>query len=291
MKTITKAFENSSIDWFQLIKLVVYSLLLLNFALYVRNDVVIAAHTLRNGGSLIDWTRSFATTMDESAWIILIILLELETYVLSDKALTRKKMIFMQGARFICYGVLAHTLYAYGIYVYQLSGVTLIENVSNLCQLAGTDVSFATNLLYTVLDASNCQNLSNGSQFFYTDPPNFIIVTDSAGLIIERQLAWVDLLEAISWLLILLTIEIMVRLQDRDISEGPVISGLNAAKVILYSLLWGAIAYWVYRGHLMFAWDEFVWIAGFVLIEMNIAERRNEFIEDDQTERLAAREA
>ena len=41
----------------------------------------------------------------------------------------------------------------------------------------------------------------------------------------------------------------------------------------------------------MFAWDEFVWIAGFVLIEMNIAERRNEFIEDDQTERLAAREA
>ena len=101
MKTITKAFENSSIDWFQLIKLVVYSLLLLNFALYVRNDVVIAAHTLRNGGSLIDWTRSFATTMDESAWIILIILLELETYVLSDKALTRKKMIFMQGARFL----------------------------------------------------------------------------------------------------------------------------------------------------------------------------------------------
>ena len=291
MKTITKAFENSSIDWFQLIKLVVYSLLLLNFALYVRNDVVIAAHTLRNGGSLIDWTRSFATTMDESAWIILIILLELETYVLSDKALTRKKMIFMQSARFICYGVLAHTLYAYGIYVYQLSGVTLIENVSNLCQLAGTDVSFATNLLYTVLDASNCQNLSNGSQFFYTDPPNFIIVTDSAGLIIERQLAWLDLLEAISWLLILLTIEIMVRLQDRDISEGPVISALNAAKVLLYSLLWGAIAYWVYRGHLMFAWDEFVWIAGFVLIEMNIAERRNEIIEDDQAERLAAREA
>ena len=214
MKTIIKAFENSSIDWFQLIKLVVYSLLLLNFALYVRNDVVIAAHTLRNGGSLIDWTRSFATTLDESAWIILIILLELETYVLSDKALTRKKMIFMRGTRFICYGVLAHTLYAYGIYVYQLSGVTLIENVSNLCQLAGTDVSFATNLLYTVLDASNCQSLSNGSQFFYTDPPNFIIVTDSAGLIIERQLAWVDLLEAISWLLILLTIEIMVRLQS-----------------------------------------------------------------------------
>ena len=84
MKTITKAFEDSSTDWFQLIKLVVYSLLLINFALYVRNDLVIAAHTMRNGGPLIEWTRAFATTIDESAWIILIILLELETYVLSD---------------------------------------------------------------------------------------------------------------------------------------------------------------------------------------------------------------
>jgi hypothetical protein len=26
----------------------------------------------------------------------------------------------------------------------------------------------------------------------------------------------------------------------------------------------------------MFAWDEFVWIAGFVAIEMNIVKRRNE---------------
>ena len=290
MKTITKAFEDSSTDWLQLIKLVVYSLLLLNFALYVRNDLVIAAHTMRNGGPLIEWTRAFATTIDESAWIILIILLELETHVLSDEALTRKKVIFMHGARFICYGFLAHTLYAWGISVYQLSGVTPIESVSDLCQLAGTDVSFATNLVYTLLDTSNCENLSNGSQFFYIDPPTFIIVTDSAGLIIERQLAWVDLLEAISWLLILLTIEIMVRLQDRNISEGPAISGLNAAKILLYTLLWGAIAYWLYRGHLMFAWDEFVWIAGFVLIEMNIAEWRQEIIGDDQTEKLAARE-
>ena len=31
----------------------------------------------------------------------------------------------------------------------------------------------------------------------------------------------------------------------------------------------------------MFAWDEFVWIAGFVAIEMNIVEWRNEINETD----------
>jgi hypothetical protein len=41
-------------------------------------------------------------------------------------------------------------------------------------------------------------------------------------------------------------------------------------------LLWAAAGYWIYRGHYMFAWDEFVWIAGFVAIEMNIVEWRNE---------------
>jgi hypothetical protein len=40
----------------------------------------------------------------------------------------------------------------------------------------------------------------------------------------------------------------------------------------------------------MFAWDEFVWIAGFVLIEMNIVEWRQEIIGDDQTEKLQASE-
>ena len=280
MKTLLAAVDDSALDLRQLIKLIVYSLLLINFALYIRDDWVIASFTMRNGGTFIDWTRAFATTIDESAWIVLLILFELETYILSDKPRSRPKAVLMHGTRIICYVSLAHTLYAYGIYVYELSGVTPIANITKLCQLVGSDVSYAYNLLYTELEAANCLKLSSASQFFYIDPPQFIIVSDGPGLVVERQLAWVDLMEAATWLLILFTIEAVVWLQDRGIFGGAMIHGLNLAKYLLYGLLWLPIAYWIFRGHIMFAWDEIVWIAGFVAIEMNVVQWRQEIIEE-----------
>ena len=42
---------------------------------------------MRNGGSFLKWTQALATSIDESAWFILLFLLELETYVLSDEKL------------------------------------------------------------------------------------------------------------------------------------------------------------------------------------------------------------
>ena len=280
-KSLSKIIDNSALDLFQLLKLLVYFLLLINFVLYVRLDWEIASYTMRNGGSLLDWTRAFATTIDESAWIILIILFELETYVLSDDFFSGLRAKLLHGVRYICYGFLVHSLYAFGIYVYELSVATAIADISDLCQLAGEGISFATNLVYTDLDPANCAILSNASQFFYTDPPEFIIVTDEPGLVIELQLAWVDFLEVVVWLAILFTIELGIRLQDRSITRGMLIKALTWAKIMLYTLLWGGIFYWLYRGHFMFAWDEFVWIAGFVAIESNMAIWRQEIDEAD----------
>jgi len=288
MSPVTSLSELSGEKILQLIKVIVYALLLVNFALYIADDLAIASHTMRNGGTLLDWAGAFATTIDESAWIVLLALFELETYVLSDESLTRSKMVLMHLVRFICYISLGHTLYAYGITVYDLGQVTPIAGINNLCQLVDADVSYAINLLYTHVDGGNCSQLSSASQFFYIDPPENIIVNSSAGLVIERQLAWVDMLEAITWLLILFAIEMTVRLQDRGVAEGAAIKSLNTVKFMLYSLLWCVIFYWLYRGHWMFAWDEFVWIAGFIAIEMNVVEWRNEIIESEQTATLDA---
>ena len=97
----------------QLLKLVVYSLLIFNFFLYIRDDFVTSSHTLRSGSTFLEITRSFATTIDESAWITLLLLFELETYLLSDDPLSRSKALLMQVIRLICYVSLAHTLYAW----------------------------------------------------------------------------------------------------------------------------------------------------------------------------------
>lgn len=263
----------------QLLKLVVYSLLIFNFFLYIREDLLISSHTLRSGSTFLEITRSFATTIDESAWITLLLLFELETYLLSDEPLSRSKVLLMQAIRLICYVSLAHTLYAWFGNLMELYASVPIEGITSLCQMIDEDVSYAFNLVYTEIDQSNCASLSTATQFFYVDPPTFLIVEDHAGLVIEKQLAWIDLFEAITWLVILFTIEVAVWWQDRNIGEGLIFKVLRTAKLCLYSLLWAAIAYWIYRGHYMFAWDEFVWIAGFTAIEMNMVEWRKEINE------------
>ena len=260
----------------QTIKWLVYTLVIINFGFYIRNDLVIAGHTLYSGSSLLEISRAFATTIDESAWIILLLLFEIETYLLSDDPLSRTKTLLMQGIRLVCYVSLAHTLYAYGVYLAEIYAALPVEGVTNLCQLIGKDLSYASNLVYSEINSSNCASLSSANQFFYVDPPTFFIVEDAAGLAIEKQLAWIDIFEAIIWLLILLSIEVAVWLQDRNIGQGLIFKTLSITKWCLYSLLWAAAGYWIYRGHYMFAWDEFVWIAGFVAIEMNIVEWRNE---------------
>ena len=265
-----------SLDVRQTIKWSVYALVIINFGFYIRNDWIIAGHTLYVGSSLLEVSRAFATTIDESAWIILLLLFELETYLLSDEPLSRTKTLLMQGVRVVCYISLAHTLYAYGVYLTEIYASVPVEGVTNLCQLIEKDLSYAFNLAYSDINSSNCASLSSANQFFYVDPPTFFIVEDAAGLAIEKELAWIDMFEAIIWLLILLSIEVAVWLQDRNVGQGIIFKGLGIAKLCLYSLLWAAAGYWIYRGHYMFAWDEFVWIAGFVAIEMNIVEWRDE---------------
>ena len=204
----------------------------------------------------------------------------METYLINNP-LSRAKAMLMLVVRLCCYGFLAHTLYAYIFYAYELSQAQVVEGVSNLCQMVGQDVSYAYNLVYSEISADNCANLSSANQFLYIDPPTFFIVQDLAGLRIEKQLIWVDIVEAITWLLILATIEVTVYLQDRGIVKGLLLKSVNNAKFLLYSILWGAIFYWIYRGHYMFAWDEFVWIVGFVAIEMNVVEWRKEINQSD----------
>lgn len=265
----------------QIIKWSVYALLTINFVFYTREEIFFAEHTLREGAGFLEWTAAFATTIDEIAWLFLIVLFELETYVLSDKALEGIVGSLIHAGRIACYFLILHTVYAWSMAVVDVDKATRVDGVTDLCQLVDTGVSFTENLNYTRIDEVNCTTLSNGQEFFYLYVN--LIVTDKAGLRVQRQLAWVDLIEVVAWLLIMLTIELTVRLQNQGIASGALIAFCNGIKVALYSILLLAAAYWAYRKHWLYAWDEFVWIAGFAAIEMNISEWRAEIRDSDQT--------
>jgi hypothetical protein len=258
----------------QFVKWTVYSILIVNFFFYVLDDMEAAEHSLRNGGTFLQWTTTFTTTIDELAWFMLLFLFELETYALSDKAFEGMTGPLIHAVRLVCYVFLGHTVYAYSGDILALTQEGPLAGIDNLCQLAGQEISYTYNLVYTLVDQSNCSTLSTGTLFFPVDSVS--LVTDAAGIVNSIQLAWVDLIEAVVWLLIVFLIEFMVRLQNRGISSGPLIRMGNIAKPALYGILVLIAAYWGVLGHWLYVWDEFIWIAGFIAIEMNVVEWRDE---------------
>lgn len=261
----------------QILKIVVYGLLLINFVHYLSNDLNVLRHTVHEGWRWMDWTTAFATTLDESAWFLLLLLLELETYLLSDAAFTKGRLRLMHGLRLVCYLAIGHTVFAFSEYLLELNRATEHMGVA-LCSFADSGLSFARNLEYWDLSAVNCQLLSNETHFFQFAQNQ--VLTDSAGMVVEWELAWADLFEVLLWLLILMMIEVMVRLQEKGVAGGAKLRIAQGFKGLLYSLLWLIAAYWAYRGHWVFAWDEALWILGFMAIGMNLSQWRQEIRAD-----------
>jgi hypothetical protein len=108
--------------------------------------------------------------------------------------------------------------------------------------------------------------LSADDTFFLVDNS---AVTDRAGFEVERRSAWFDLQDAVTWLLIMFTIEIGIWLQERDITGGAIMLATRAGKV-LYAVLFIDAAYWAWMNHWLYAWDQLLWIGGFWAIEFNM---------------------
>ena len=265
----------------QTIKWIVYTLLIINFGYYIYEDWTRAIHTLRAGGSFVDWAGEFAASIDEVGWFILLAMFELETYVLEDETWTGRLGRSVHIVRVACYAMIAHAIYAYIVAVISLQPTIPVEGVSSLCDMVNNNVSYVYNLEYTEVDEQSCSGLSVASEFYWLGDD--LIVSDKVGLELERDLAWADLLEAVIWLVIVLAIEIVVRLQGRGVTRGPVIATANVMQIVLYTTLIGIGIYWASLAHWLYFWDELVWIGGFAAIEMNISEWRSELLGEAET--------
>ena len=263
----------------QAVKWTVYTLLLVNFGYYIAEDLIRGAHTLTAESTFFQWTSNFAVTIDEAAWFILLFMFELETYALSDEALKGWVSRLLHGVRLVCFVMIAHTIYAYGNAVVVLNPTVPVEDATHLCDLADLDLSYVYNLKYTDITRETCNGLSGATEFYKVgkDP----VVSDMAGLNLERQLAWADVYEGIAWLLALLAIEIVVRLQDRGVTGGALMRTAQWGKNLLYLSILGVGVYWATLSHWLYLWDEILWIGGFMAIDMNLSEWRKEMLEEE----------
>ena len=200
---------------------------------------------------------------------------ELETYVLEDRQFTRPVTWSLHGLRALCYLFIVYAFYGYIQNMTFLYETTALAGVTDLCALLPDHWSWAVTLdEYAEITAANCATFSDTSAFYQFK--DMAAVVDFEGLKAIQYLAWVDVINAAVWLLVVLVLEIDVRLQERNRLVGLALKSSNAVKVLLYSLLFLAAVYWGLKGDFVDFWDAFLWLVAFVFIELNVFEWRQE---------------
>ncbi len=270
---------------YQLFKYTVYVFLAMNVYWFFAEEFAAARLQFPDGVGLRDMIEAYAATIDTAAWVILLLMFELETYVLEDRHFTKPVAWTLHGLRAVCYGFIVYAFYGYIVNVAFLGGVSAFTGVSDLCALVGEKWSYAVDLdEYESITAANCNLLSSATSFLRFD--TMPAAVDAAGYRDLLALAWVDVINAGVWLLVVLVLEIDVRLQERNLYEGLALRISTVVKFVLYSTLLLAAIYWGVKGDFVDFWDAFLWLVAFVFIELNVFEWRQESLE----ERAAAAE-
>ena len=261
--------------FFQAFKYTVYVLLAMNVYWFFDEESSAATLQFANGIDFADLIEAFSATIDTAAWVVLLLMFELETYVLDDQQFTKAVTWSLHGLRALCYAFIVYAFYGYIANLTFLYETTALPDVTDICALLPDQWSWAVTLDdYAELNAANCASFSDASVYYQFR--DMMAVVDAQGLRDIRYLAWVDVINAAVWLLVVMVLEIDVRLQERDRYEGLALRLSTIAKFVLYSLLLLAAIYWGLKGDFIDFWDAFLWLVAFVFIELNVFEWRQE---------------
>ena len=263
---------------FQFFKYAVYALLTLNVYWFFAEEHLATQIQFPLGVALGELIEAYASTIDTAAWVVLLLMFELETCVLEDRHFTKRVTWALHGVRVFSYAFIVYAFYGYianAIFVYD---VVPLVGVSDLCTLVADQWSYAVDIdEYLSITASNCSSFSSSTEFFrFAGLPAAV---DAAGLRDIQYLAWVDVINAAVWLLIVVILEIDVYLQEHKRFDGLALTLSTWLKFLLYSILLLAAIYWGIKGDFVDFWDAFLWLVAFFFIEMNVVEWRQESIE------------
>ena len=248
-------------------KYTVYFLLGVDTVLFFQEDLAASAETF---GGNIGWgnvVEAFTAAIDTAAWLVLLLLFELETAVISDEKLKGWLKWLFSATRVVCYTFIVWSFYGYiskyGV-VTDLSPFT----VADVCSLVGGDWTWVADLdEYPPLDAEACAMLQgrellqlNGTQ----------IVGSREALDAAGALATIDILNSGTWLIIVMLLEAEVWMQLKDLLTERLLRISKVVKGFFYAVLFVCAIYWWFYGDFLDFWDAFLWLVAFIFIEMNI---------------------
>lgn len=252
---------------YTLFKYAVYCLLAYNAFLFFQEDIAASAETF---GDTVTWrnvVEAYSATFDTSAWVLLLLLFELETAVIPDEKLQGGLKWALTGIRGICYFFIFYAFYGYVVKLLLITNFAPFI-IPDVCALVGTDWNFIADLDdYPPIDAAACLALQ-GQELFQVAGTKLIGTAEA--LDSARGLAVVDVVNASTWLIIVAILEAEVWMQLKDMLTDRLLFVGKLLKTFFYLLLFICAAYWGFEGTFLDFWDAFLWLVAFIFIEMNI---------------------
>lgn len=260
--------SNRRFQIFTAVKYLTYALLCFNVYLFLDEEMTSLEYTFTGALEPGQLVQVFAATIDTAAWVVLLLLFELETSVLDDDRIRGWVKYTLHGIRLVCSAAIVWAFTGYYAELATLYQVNPLP-VSDACQLLGQGYSVLVDLdEYLPLEAANCAAF--GPELWRLD--GFDIVADSDHLHGAQWLAWTDVINAAAWILVVVVLEVEVRLQLRGHLSRGVMKGTAWVKAVIYLTLFAAAAYWGYAGDFLDFWDAALWLFAFIFIEMNVFE-------------------
>lgn len=252
---------------FTAVKYLTYLLLGLNVYLFLQEELLTLAAMGAESVAAGQLVQVFSATIDTAAWVILLLLFELETSVLDDRRIHGPVRWALHGIRLLCGAAI---VYAFSGYYGELTPLyDVAPFLGNACALGDQAWSVLVSLDdFVPLDATSCTAL--GAEVYQLQGFNVLASADSLGA--AQRLAWVDVINAGVWILVVVVLEIEVRLQLRGKLSDAILRLNKYLKTALYSVLFIAAAYWGVAGDFLDFWDASLWLFAFIFIEMNVFE-------------------
>ena len=252
---------------FKLFKYTIYILLAYEILLWFQEDLAASAETF---GDTVTWrnvVEAYSATIDTAAWVVLLLMFELETAVISDEKLQGGLKWFFTGVVAVCYVFITWAFYGYVAKYGVITDVVPFSS-GDVCSLVGTEWNYVADLDdYPPIDSISCLALQ-GQELFRVS--GLEIIGTAQSLKSAMGMAIIDIINAGTWLIIVVLLQAEVWLQLKDMLTDRLMLSAKISKLFFYSVLFVCAAYWGVNGTFLDFWDAFLWLVAFIFIELNI---------------------
>lgn len=253
-------------------KYTVFALLAIDIALFYELNSAAEGFTFTNGVTLGDFVVAYADAIDAFAWVGLLVMFEIETSYEPPERWRKWAQPLIGAMTLLFWAVIVYSLFGYVGGLDMLKGFAAYSG-GDPCALAGSGSSYAISLDdYLPLDAQNCAVLGAGA--FYNPEINMFATADALSMI--SRLAWTDILNAGTWIVLgaLIEFEIFLRVTHR--ATPKLLKLLHRVQIPFWLILVVDVFYWWALNEPLDAWDAFLWIACFFFIELNMMAKHEE---------------